>query len=378
MTALVNMELGGTRIEDAVLARLLRLEVRESDREPTMAIARFSMAMEASGEMFPLDSDQFTPAAKLSIDIAPPGGRTTRLLEGYVTHLRPHFEPIEANSYLDVVAMDAGALMAIGDQAAAYPDMTDAQAVEQIFERYGVEKAVTPTNAQHAADGQLLVQRDSDWAFVQRLARRNGFRCYLEHDPDRGAVVAHFGPIDTSSPQPDLTILRDGSNLNWLDVQHQVALPVRATASAIDPIRKRLIQGSGATSREPMGGDSVLPTIDQGLAAAGATARERWLRDPVPLDASIDAESTAASDELELCLEARGELASEQYRGLLRARRGVLIKGVGRRLAGTWYVSAVRTVLEGGSLTQTFVAVRNAIAPAGSEKFGTSADEETT
>lgn len=376
MTALINIELGGTRLDDAVLARLSRLEVRESDREPTMAIARFAMAQEPSGEIFPLDGDLFTPAAPIAVDVAPPGGRPVRVLAGHVTHLRPHFEGIEANCYLEVVAMDAGALMALGDQAVAYPDMTDGQAAEQVFARHGLDHVVTATNAQHAADGQLLVQRESDWAFVQRLARRNGFRCYLEHDADRGAVVAHFGPIDVATPQPDLTILRDGANLRWIDVQHTVATPVRAVAAAIDPLRKRLIRGAGTATLEPMGGDAAIAPIDQGLDSAGASARERWLRDPVPLDASIEAESGAATDELELVLEARGEIDPEQYRGLLRARRGVLVKGVGRRLAGTWYVTSVRTVLEGGALTQTFIAARNAIAPSGRERFGTTAEEE--
>jgi hypothetical protein len=52
------------------------------------------------------------------------------------------------------------------------------------------------------------------------------------------------------------------------------------------------------------------------------------------------------------------------------------VKGVGRRLAGTWYVTSVRTVLDGGVLSQTFVAARNAVAPAGNERFGTTAEEE--
>ncbi len=376
MPALVNIELAGTRLDDAILARLSRLEVRESDREPTMAIARFAMAQEPSGEMFPLDGDAFAPAAPVAIDVAAPGGTPVRLLHGHVTHLRPHFEAIEANCYLEVVVMDAGALMAVGDHAEAYADMTDAQAAEQVFRRHGLEPAVTATDAQHDEDGQLLVQREPDWGFVQRLARRNGFRCFLEHDPDRGEVVAHFGPIDVSSPQPDLTILRDGANLRWLDVQHQVAQPVRAVAAAIDPLRKRVVRGAGAATLAAMGAQGAAAAIDRGLDDAGTPARERWLRDPVPLDAAVTAESGAATDQLELCLEARGEVDPALYRTILRARRGVLLKGVGRRLAGTWYVTSVRTVLDGGVLSQTFVAARNALAPAGGERFGTTADEE--
>lgn len=375
MSALVNIELAGNRLDAAVLSRMTRLEVRETDRDPSMAIVRFSLAQEPSGEVFPLDGDLFAPVTPIALDVVAPGGRPVRLLAGFVTHVRPHFEAVEANSYVEVVAMDAGALMAIGDHAEAYPDMTDAEAAERVFARYQLEKAVTATNARHALDEQLLMQRESDWAFVQRLARRNGYRCFLEHDATRGAVVAHFRPIEAGSPQADLSILRAGANLRWIDVQHPYALPVRARASAIDPVRKRRIEATGARNLAPLGGDDVMAPIDRGLATAGVAARERWLRDPFPLDATISVEAAALTDELELCLEARGELDPALYQGLLRARRTVLLKGVGRRLAGTWYVASVRTVLDGGALTQTFVLQRNAIAPSGGERFGTTTEE---
>ena len=106
MPALVHIELAGSRLEDAILARLSRLEVRESDREPTLAIARFSLAQEPSGEVFPLDGEHFGPAASICFDLAAPNSRPVRLLQGHITHLRPHFESIEANCYVEVVAMD--------------------------------------------------------------------------------------------------------------------------------------------------------------------------------------------------------------------------------------------------------------------------------
>ncbi len=375
MTAATNIELAGNRLDAQILARMTRLEVRETDRDPTMAIIRFGLSQMPNGEMFPLDNDVFTPATKLALDIAAPGGRAIRMLDGYVTHVRPHFESVEANCYLEIVAMDAGALMAIGDHAEAYPDATDSEVAKKVFARHSLVDAVTSTNLRHDKDVQLLVQRESDWAFVQRLARRNGFRCYLEHDAGRGAVVAHFGPLSTASPQADLAILRAGSNLKWIDVHHPYAVPVRARAAGIEPIAKRLVQARGTRITEPLGGDDAVTATDRGLGAARVTARERWLRDPQPNGASITTEANAATDELELCLEARGELDPALYRGLLRARRAVLLKGVGSRLAGTWYVSSVRTTLDTGVLTQTFVLQRNALTPSGRERFGTTTEE---
>ncbi len=74
-------------------------------------------------------------------------------------------------------------------------------------------------------------------------------------------------------------------------------------------------------------------------------------------------------------IELRAELDPALYRGLLRARRPVLVRGVGRRFSGIYYVESVRTTLENARLLQTFVAVRNATGQSGDEQFGQSAEE---
>ena len=84
----------------------------------------------------------------------------------------------------------------------------------------------------------------------------------------------------------------------------------------------------------------------------------------------------AANDVDRFALEARGELDPALYRGLLRARRAVLIKGVGRRHSGIWYVRSVRTTFEEGALSQTFLAERLDLDLSGREEFGASAEEE--
>jgi phage protein D len=374
--ARIHIGLDGERLDGDVLSRLSRLELRETDADPTVAVLRFRLAQEPGGEFFPLDHDVFSPGARLTVDLGAPGGLPTRLLDGHVTHQRPHFEGIEANCYLEVVAMDAGALLGLGDRVAAYPDSSDADAARQIFGRHRLASEVTDTQAQHEADGQLLVQRESDWRFLQRLARRNGFRCYLEPHPDTGEVTAHFGPPAlAATPQADLTILRAGANLAWLDIQETTAAPTSVSAAAIDPIRKRLVRADAASSQEAMGGELALPAVDSALDTLGIDARTRLLRDAPPLGAALVSEAAARSDDAQLLLEARGELDPALYRGLLRARRPVLLKGVGRRHAGTWYVTAVRSVLDEGALTQTFAAVRNAVAPSGREEFGRDAEE---
>jgi phage protein D len=368
--------LDGKRLEAEVLGLLTRLEVRESDVDSTVAALRFNLSQLSDGEFSPVDEELFTPAARLSLDVEAPGNNPVRLFDGHVTHVRPHFERIESNCYVEILAMDATLLLGAEERVASYPDMTDAEAAEQIFGRYNIPFSSEPTAARHEADKQLLVQRGTDWDFVRRLARRNGFVCYLEPDAASGRVTAFFKPrAVTGTPQADLTVLREDSNLLWIDFQFVTTGPVRARGVAIDPIEKRLVRSEGAPSLEPLGKALLDGEVESGLKDAGAKAVVTLLRDPPPLGEAITAAGSAATDRALLAVEARGEVEPSLYRGLLRARRPVLVKGVGRRFAGTYYVRAVRTTFEEGLLRQSFVAERNAIGLGGGEEFGKSAEE---
>src|SRR5688500_7843726 len=107
----VNVLVAGSPLDPAVLAQMTRAEVRESDRDPSVLALRFRLAQRADGEFSPLDEDLFEPGVVVSFELEPPGGLLQRLFEGPVTHIRPHFETIEANAYVEILAMDAAVLL---------------------------------------------------------------------------------------------------------------------------------------------------------------------------------------------------------------------------------------------------------------------------
>ncbi|HEY5954897.1 MAG TPA: contractile injection system protein, VgrG/Pvc8 family [Polyangiaceae bacterium] len=372
----LNLLLNDQRADSELMAQLVRAEIRESDIEPTVLALRFKMVQQPNGEFTPLDDDLFKPATALAVDVAAPGGLPERLFSGFVSHVRPHFETIESNCYIEVMGMDIAALLDVEDRVTPFPDSTDSEAVQQIFNQYRITARVSDTPARHLEDRQLMVQRESDWKFVKRLARRNGFVCYFEFDQSASEVAAYFGPprVD-DNPQPDLTIFRDNSNLTWFDVQHSLVGPVRHFCAAIDPIAKRLLRSTDEPISSLLGGEDVSAQTESGLTQRGVTAATAHLRDATPEDAAVRQAGSAATDRDRFRVEARGELDPLLYRGILRARRPVLVKGVGRQLAGVWYVQAVRTTLSESTLTQTFALIRNGLGPVGSEKFGQSAEE---
>jgi hypothetical protein len=124
-----------------------------------------------------------------------------------------------------------------------------------------------------------------------------------------------------------------------------------------------------------MGADDAAEAVSSGLTAAGAAAATAVLAHPPPLDEALGAAASAASDDARLLVELRAELDPSLYRGLLRARRPVLVRGIGRRFSGVYYVESVRTTMEDNALLQTFVASRNATGQSGQERFGQSAEE---
>ena len=373
---LIQLLIDNQPAEPSLIDRVRRLEVRESDEDPAIAALRFQLTQQPDGASFPLDEDLFEAGSRLGIEVASPGGTPQRLFEGIVTHIRPHFEGIESNCFLEIIAMDAAVLLDAFERTASYPDSSDSDAATEVLGRYNIQADVEETPERHKADYQLLVQRSTDWQFLKWLAHRNGFVCYFEYDSGAGATVGHFKkrPL-AGDPQADLTILQADANLKWLDLQWIVTGPVRYTATAIDPIRKRIVTSEGEPSLDPLGEAGLGDQIEQALKDVGAEGARRLLRSPRPTDQGIQAEGTGATDESRFTIEARGEVDPSLYRGLLRPRRTVLVKGPGKRMSGLYYVRTVRTAIDEGEITQTFIAERNALGQSGQEEFGRTAEE---
>lgn len=372
----LNLLVSGTALAPAVLAQLTRAEVRESDKDPSVLALRFTLVQRANGEFGPLDDTLFEPGAPIAFEVEAPGGLLQRLFEGFCTHIRPHFETAQDNAYLEVLGMDAAVVLDAEEKVAAWPNVTDSDVVSQILSGYQIDVEADDTPVQHDEDHQRLTQRATDWRFLQHLARRNGMRFFLEYDMGRSAVVGRFATPDlTADPQPDVVLLQDGANLNWADVQLLATGPVTVRGAAIDPIAKRVVRAEGDPTRDLMGADAAADAVSSGLTAAGAGAVTALLVDPPPLDEALGAAASAGTDDARLLVELRAELDPALYRGLLRARRPVLVRGIGRRFSGVFYVESVRTTMEDNQLLQTFVAVRNATGQSGQERFGQSAEE---
>jgi hypothetical protein len=367
----------GAPIGARALSRLTELELRQGDDAIGMMRLRFALAQGADGTYPLLDAEGMEPGTELSLSLAAPGGSDARLFTGYLAHLRPHFEAIEANSYLDIVAHDPAILLDAEERVESYPDASDADAAEQILGRYGIALEATATDAQSAEDDQLLIQRGTDWQFLNMLAERNGYAVHFRADPTDGTPACVFGPPDLEAPpQADLTVLREGANLTWIDFQVTHTRPARRVGAAIDTLAKRLVRVDAEPEVPVLGEQLFTQSASDGLGRVAQVASQRFLRGAAPRDTALNAHARGQMAADSHAIEARGEVDPGLYRNLLRPHQPVLIKGVGDRLSGVYYVRSVRTMMVEGELSQTFVAVTNALGRSGSEEFGQSAEEE--
>lgn len=355
------------------LAALLQgVELHLGGERASLALLRFSMQQAATGDWLPLDHELLTPGRELCIDLAVGGREPAPVFCGHVSHLRPHFEGLESNCYLELVVLDAAALLDIEDKVRLFPDATDADAAEQIFADANIEATVVETEIRHIESEQALIQRGTDWQFLQLLARRNGYVCYFEVASETRGPRAYFGPPRyDGDPQADLIATSGQSNLEWFDVQLRYLAATQYAGAAIDPLRKLLVRSEDEDGGASLGSNSIAARIESALAPLGVGRTVRRLDDPPISAAALQVQARAHTRAAQFrLLTGRGQLDTEIYGGLLSPWRSVAVRAVGELLGGTWWVDTVHTVLSEQRLVQTFAVSRDALAPRGDEEFG--------
>src|SRR5262249_10111911 len=102
------------------------------------------------------------------------------LISGYITHVRPDFDPDLSRCTLAIWGLDGSALLDREEKLRAWPSEKDSSIAAQIFNLYGFSSVVDDTQVVHDEAISTIIQRETDMQFLQRLALRNGFECYIE------------------------------------------------------------------------------------------------------------------------------------------------------------------------------------------------------
>ena len=342
--------------EDAgdLFISLIEMIVEEDHRMAAMFRIKLGMQRGSDGLWEFLDDERVKPWNKVVIAAIQDG--EIELITGFITRIAPHFDPDESNCYLEIYGMDGSCLMSLEEKIKDWPNKSDSDIAREIFADYNLTPEVEDTAVIHDEAITTIIQRETDIQFLKRLARRNGYECFV-----KGETGFFRKPVLTGSPLPVLAVhFGAGSNLVSFDAQLNALRPTAVETHQIDTIGKE-IQDAAAESneQEQLGRDGA-----SSLEPPNGAVSRLFVRHSLGADQTeMENICRAIFDEAEWLIEAKGQIESSSYCSVLQARALAPIKGVGEIFSGMYYVTNVRHVFTAENYRQHFTARRNAMGP---------------
>jgi hypothetical protein len=343
--------LGPTMPEPApstIVDSLVSLEVRNNDSGRDGFQMTFSLGRESLVDYNLLLSDILEPPSRVVIAVVI-GVLPQVLVDGIITHHQVAQSNKPGEGTLVVTGEDISLKLDLDERKEAYADQADSDIVRTILGRYatyGLQPDVTPTDDQPQESQRIPMQRGTDLAYVQELARRNGFVFYVEPTSIPGITTAHWGPPNLQgSPQPALTMNMGAStNLESISFTFDALGPATPRVSILEPSSRVII-----TVPVPTG---TRPPLSRRQAESLRTTLPTDTANLEPAQAALQglAAAAAAVD----AVTGSGQMDAVRYGRVLRARQLVGVRGVGDTYDGSYYVKQVTHRIKRGEYKQSF------------------------
>jgi hypothetical protein len=348
-----------------VVDAVQEIEIDTSTREAGAFRLRLGISPTRLGDWSVLEFDLFRPLVPVSIRLSNPMGIPEAVINGYVTRQEVTYSDEPGGSVLEVSGMDATHLMNLQEKVMPWPNLPDMAIATAIFGQYAIVPRVQPTPPLLVEPEGTTTQRGTDIRFLKRLARRNGFECYVQPEPLTGLDMGYFQPPSTGPglPQAVLNVnMGPQTNVTGFQVSYDMTQPTTVVAAGID-----------AATKAPQ---PALAPVPLGLPMGLEPALLRILPPPIvrPVgtgamrSSELQSAAQAIVDESSLAVRASGTVPGSA--GILRPGGIVNVRGAGRVFSGTYYLTHVsHTVSVEGGHTQKFEALRNAVTLTGAELF---------
>jgi phage protein D len=326
---------------------ITQVEVELDEDEPAVFRIELTVALGSDGAWSHVDDERLAPWKRVVIQVGFDDGFES-LVSGYVTRIDTTFEADLARCRVELWGVDGAALLDRTERLRAWPDKKDSDIAGAIFTEYALTPTVDATSPVHGAAVSTIVQRETDLQFLRRLARRNGFECFVEDG--NGYFRAPPPPTDS---QPVLAV-------HFGEQTTVAAFAVRLDARTPTDIGMFQLDRAEKTMLSTMVTSGLSPT--EAFVAMNAST---GLAEMQPLCQSL-------YDRSDWFVTGEGVVDGIRYGNVLRPRRPVTIKGVGERHSGVYAVSHVTHTIDAGGYAQRFRVKRNALRPTGAEDFGDS------
>lgn len=320
-----------------------------------------SMTMASDGAWTHCDDERFTPWAPISVHVGFDGDPVP-LVVGYLTATHTSFDSNRGRCRVELIGSDASALLDRAERLRNWADAKDSDIASAILADHGLTPVVDDTAIVHDAAVSTVVQRETDWQFLRRLALRNGFECFVEDT--KGYFRAP--PADVE-PLPMLAVqFGADTNVVWMNLRVDAQTPDEIAMFQIDRADKKVLSMVAASTAAPaLGKDRRADLVPAGIPKATAyvaMSSTTGIREMESLCQSL-------FDRGDWFVTGEGLVDSSRYRDVLRPRHPVTIKGIGERHSGVYVISHVTHTINAGCYSQRFTAKRNGLRPTGSEDF---------
>jgi hypothetical protein len=281
------------------------------------------------------------------------------LMDGIITNqqVQPGNEP--GTSTLTITGEDVSVMMDREESTVEHIGQSEpiiATMIIKNYAQYGLIPTVIPPPIVETKNPAEItpVQRGTDLAHLQSMARCHGFVFYIVPGPVPFANTAYWGPpVREGMPQRTLTFnMGPDSNVTSLNFQYNSLSPVMVSGSMMDSQTNQSMPVQTFTStRVPLVSQPasssphirrVLPEHTEGASYMHAQACSQGR-----IDSSFDNTVTA-----------QGELDALQYGDLLQARKLVGLRGAGQSYDGSYYVKSVTHTISSGEYRQRFTLSR--------------------
>jgi hypothetical protein len=346
-----------------LLDSLDHVEVTTADRGRSGFQLTFSAGRSGSADLIDsplLSLPALRPFSRVVLQVAF-GGAPQVLMDGVITHreLMPSAAP--GGGTLTVTGQDVSVMMDLEEKNVEHPAQAENVIATLLisagsYSAYGlIPQVVAPALVDTpAATERVPVQRGTDLAYLNRMAARFGFVCYVVPGPRAGSNTVYWGPpVRAGVPQPALTVdMGAETNVERITFRSDGLAPTRVSGTVQDRGTDQAVAvRSAASLRQPLSAQPdwlTLPSVrttlirDSGLTATQALARAQGAA-----DASTDS------------VTATGTVDALRYGALLTARGLVGLRGAGFTHDGLWYVSRVSHRIRRGEYTQDFTLTRD-------------------
>src|SRR5215211_5083030 len=234
--------------------------VDSSLEEASAMRVRFGIAQTELGDWTVLTEDLFRPLVPVTVRVQT-GALPEAIITAYVSTQDATYGDVAGTSTLEVSGLDATLLMNLHEKVMLWANLPDAAIATSIFGRHTLVPIVQPTAPTLVEPEGSIIQRGTDIRFLRRLARRNGFDCYVQPEPLTGVDVGHFHKRQlTGAPQAVLSVeLGPETNVCDFSIRYELTRPTAAIAAGLDVLTKAPQPAIALTALEqPLGIEGTL------------------------------------------------------------------------------------------------------------------------